>query len=246
MLGMHVSLVILFVIPLYFSWQTRRLGGQLTVAIWRSLMEGKPAGEDSVKRLNLLQCRVGNGDVLHLQGDTTFLQKWPLRLLMLLTSVALVMAYICRYAIVTIASNKAAVIWVSCQAAAALARACYWIINLKFGDTQPEKSPYALVRNNASSILTLAEFVCACGPGKTAIPRWVWEYLQTTDINEVMLEAGEKGKIEKGFIPVDAEWVVYTGHDFNHIVRGRVPGILPGHTHHGALPWVLAFGKGRE
>ncbi|KAH0542517.1 hypothetical protein FGG08_003113 [Glutinoglossum americanum] len=229
-LGMHVSLVILFAIPLHFSWQTRRPGGQLTAAKWKALMGEEITGEKAVKRLNLLQCRVGNGDVLHAQGDTTFLQKWPLRVLTLLTSVVLVTAYICQYAVVTLASNKASAIWISCQAVAALVRVCYWIFSPKFGDTQPEKSPFAIVLNNASRTLTLAEVVCACGPGKTAIPRWVWEYLRAKDLDEVIREAGNRSA--EDIVPVDAEWMVFTGHDFNRITRARIPGALSGHTHH--------------
>src|SRR5204863_1199673 len=120
-LGMHVSLTLLFVIPLYFSWQTQRPAGKLTAAKWQALIMGREGVEDEkVKRLNLLQCRVGYGDVLHAQGDTGFMTKWPLRVFTLLASVALVMAYICQYAVVAGAANNESLIWVSCQAAAAL------------------------------------------------------------------------------------------------------------------------------
>jgi hypothetical protein len=225
-IGMYVSLIAIIAIPLVFSWRTRRPWLHLTPATWKTLISG---GTES-RRLHLLQCRVGNGDVLHFQGDTRFLRSWPLRAYALLASVALTLAYICQYSVVSRASNEGAILWMSCQTVAAFVRLFYWISKPKWGDTEPENSQYALILNNAASAITLPELICACKPGKTVIPMWAWEYLRVTNLSDIIRQGGRRGMDD--VIPVDAEWVIISNQDFNSIIRKRSYGALPEHTHH--------------
>ncbi|OCK84340.1 hypothetical protein K432DRAFT_401221 [Lepidopterella palustris CBS 459.81] len=225
--GMHACLTVLLLIPLYLASKTRRPAAHLTNAAWRALRTGTA----EVKRLDFLQCRVGRGNVLHAQGDTTFLHRWPLRVLAFLAAVGVGVAYVCQYAVLNYATDNTARIWMVFQVVAALTRSAYWIINPSFGDTKPEDSTFALIHNNASKTLTLAEFVCALKPGKTVIPLWVWEYLRDTPIDELIRQGASRST--QDIIPTDAEWKAFPGSDFNRIVRHRLPGVLPNHTHHG-------------
>lgn len=101
----------------------------------------------------------------------------------------------------------------------------YWT-SPRFGDTRPEDSQYALISNNASKMLTLMEFLCSC----ELVPHWVWKHIQSTNLEDLIRQAGSRGM--RDTIPVDAEWHVFSGQDFNRIMRNRVFGALSSHTHH--------------
>jgi hypothetical protein len=66
--------------------------------------------------------------------------------------------------------------------------------------------------------------------GKTVVPHWVWKHIQSTNLEDLIRQAGSRGM--RDTIPVDAEWHVFSGQDFNRIMRNRVFGALSSHTHH--------------
>jgi hypothetical protein len=234
MLGMQVSLLTLLALPLAYMYQTRRPGTYLTIAMWNALS----AWKSDVRSFDMLQCRIGYGDVLHAQANSLFLHGWPVRILALVSAISLVAAYVCQYAVLRQATDKAALMWLTLQAAAALLRSLYWLSPSVSGSAQAgdlaelreEQLPFALIRNSAPPKLTLAEIICACQTGSTRIPLWAWTYLRDTNLEDLIREATSRGPSD--IIPFDVEWYALRGQDFNRIVRGRLPGALDNHTHH--------------
>ncbi|KAF2498212.1 hypothetical protein BU16DRAFT_579389 [Lophium mytilinum] len=234
MVGMHASLLVLFAMPLLYTWKTQRPGTCLTIPVWDALS----AWKSDVRTMELLQCRLGHGDVLHAQGKSLFLHGWPTRIIALLAALCLVVAYICQYSILRDATNQSALLWLALQAVAALIRSVYWLSAPKDGSPSklaefkeyPEP-PFVLIRNSAPKKITLAELICACKTGETRIPLWAWTYIRDTPIEDIVLDGANRGPDD--IIPLDAEWYAFEGQDFNRIIRGRLPYALPNHTHHG-------------
>ncbi|KAF2801801.1 uncharacterized protein BDZ99DRAFT_483353 [Mytilinidion resinicola] len=206
--GMHASLLVLFAMPLLYTWKTQRPGTYLTIPVWNALS----AWKSDVRTMELLQCRLGHGDVLHAQGSSLFLHDWPTRVIALLAALSLVVAYICQYSILTDATNESALLWLALQGVAALIRSVYWLSTPQ-GKELPKTSvaindyaekPFVLIQNSAPKKVTLAELICACKTGETRIPLWVWTYLRDTAIEDIVLDGANRGP--EDIIPIDAEW----------------------------------------
>lgn len=101
--GFHTCLILLVGLPLYYDRQVNRPAERMTFDEWDILhLKGAFGSERQEKRLNLLQSdhQNGNIDMLHMWGNTAFLESNITKGCLLMLSIFAATAYVCQYAII--------------------------------------------------------------------------------------------------------------------------------------------------
>ena len=229
--GLQTCLLLTLALPLWYEYQTGRPACHLTVTKyayvpishkwrltnrrWDSIVREV---YDKHSQVTLLQARILDMDVLHFQGDTSLLHSPYVKVLSLIASFGISVAYICQYAIVKTANNVEAIIWVSCQAAAAFARVMFWISRHTFDKSHAAQTEIAIINTAASAKITFLELICAYGPGQHKLPRWAWDYLRTKDLQEILQTAATRVPAP---IPVDVAYHSFVHADFDIFLDRR-------------------------
>ena len=101
--GLHGCLILLVGLPLYYDRQVSRPAKRMTFGIWDTLhLKGKFSSARHEKTLNLLQVdhKAPDIDMLHVWGNTAFLDSKITKGCLITLSVFAATAYICQYAII--------------------------------------------------------------------------------------------------------------------------------------------------
>ncbi len=232
--GLHWCLISMIAIPLFHEWQTSRPGRHITSAKWKAIQKGnvkcfrfahsaypsKYEEELDFNKRAIARLPPPPGhDVLHFQATSVFADNLFFRPYLLVISIATVVAYICQYAIVKDASNTRSIVWISCQAVAALLRFAYWI----FAPVESSETGESFVAldNRWSRSLTFAELLCSWKPDKsstTRVRKWAWRYLLETDLRELL-----ESIVTSWHEPVPGTAEKLSGLDFGQVMRNRVP-----------------------
>ena len=223
---LHICLVLMLALPLWYGRQINRPGKHLTTAKWEALC-GKSVKKPTV--LNLLQvCKNESRDgeyqetldILHFRGDTSLIHSKILKIGVLLLSAIAATAYICQYSILKVASSKEALIWLGCQGGLAAVRILYWIVDPSFDDPVIADTGYAIINNLRLDHVMLMEIICAAASDTTIeIPWWAWDYLSTKPLQDIIQSAVDR-KVGSS-IPLDAKYYVFLDVDFMRILRRR-------------------------
>lgn len=227
-------------------WNERKVGRPyhyLTPERW-DFLSGTNGISQLRSTLQFLQVRVNNGDAIHLQGNAASLKSKFFKCFVVALSAIACIAYLCQYAVLKSASNDRAIIWVAIQAALALIRVLYWMIDPSFDDPKTNHSEYAIVNNTWSDYVTMIDLTCSGDESESSIAEWVLEYLKTTTLRDI-LETSISGP--RPIIPQNEEDEVYifSGIDFAAIV-GRRLGCKNSQTDRASESWRLGLAKSKE
>ena len=100
--GLHTCLILLVGLPLYYDRQVNRPANRMTLEKWDALhLKGGHFSEQE-KTLNLLQVddSAHKIDVLHVWGNTAFLESNTTKGCLIILSIFAATAYVCQYAII--------------------------------------------------------------------------------------------------------------------------------------------------
>lgn len=100
--GLHVCLVLLVGLPLYYDRLVNLPAKYMTVGTW-DIINSHGSSEHHLERtLHLLQVDypAHGKDILHLRGNTTFIDTYAVKGCLLFLSIFAAVAYICQYAII--------------------------------------------------------------------------------------------------------------------------------------------------
>lgn len=101
--GLHACLIFLVGLPLYYDKQVNRPAKRMTIEKWDTLhLKGNVSTERHEKTLNLLQVHHKDHgiDMLHVWGNTVFLESNITKGCLIIVSIFAAMAYVCQYAII--------------------------------------------------------------------------------------------------------------------------------------------------
>jgi hypothetical protein len=70
----------------------------------------------------------------------------------------------------------------------------FWISRHTFDKSQTAQAEFALINTAASTRITFLELICAYGPGEHKMPRWVWDYIRTQDLQDLLHAAAQRTK----------------------------------------------------
>lgn len=101
--GLHVCLILLVGLPLYYDRQVNRPAKRMTFGKWDTLhLKGKFSSKVHEKTLNLLQVdhNLHDIDMLHIWGNTAFLEYNITKGCLIVLSAFAATAYVCQYAII--------------------------------------------------------------------------------------------------------------------------------------------------
>jgi hypothetical protein len=180
--GLHLSLMVMTCLPMWYIFRTGRPQLHLTPEKWDLLHDGL----QEKGSLSILLVRINGGSVVHFQQDVSQITSIPVRFAGLLVSGITVTAYICQYAIVKTGSNNEVIIWITAQACAALLRILYWTFGTSFGLSWTKNAEYAIINNSTSDVITLVEILAACTQDTVEIPRWAWTYISKTPFWQIL------------------------------------------------------------
>ena len=98
--GLHACLILLVGLPLYYDRQVNRPAKRMTLDKWDTL--NLTGGLNVEKTLNLLQVdhRDHGIDMLHVWGNTRFLESYATKGCLIILSIFAATAYVCQYAII--------------------------------------------------------------------------------------------------------------------------------------------------
>ena len=99
--GLHGCLIFLVGVPLFYDRQVSRPAKRMTFGTWDTLhLKGKFSSARHEKTLNLLQVDHKNPDIdmLHVWGNTAFLDSKVTKGCLITFSVFAATAYVCQYA----------------------------------------------------------------------------------------------------------------------------------------------------
>ena len=236
----HFGLFFLSSAPLWHEWQFRQPGRHINSDRWRALFSG--AVPENRQPLHFLQASVHGGDVLHPQGSDAVISSLTFRTLGFIAVVLTAVGYLCQYAVLQRASTHQAVIWLSCQAAAAIIRALYWVLDPVFDDPKTSKAECAIFQNNRHMYLSLVEVAFALPTGVTIFQSETWEYLLHTPLVDICELIKESLEVPPLLDVEDTELLDRL--DFRRILCHRSPVYIPsGHdseSTHGPH-WRLAL-----
>ncbi|KAL8894123.1 MAG: hypothetical protein Q9192_004597 [Flavoplaca navasiana] len=221
--GLHACLVLLLGIPLYYDTQINQPAKHMTLDSWDHLhlkpTESAPQLERSLRLLQV-DDKDNHKDILHMWGNTFFLDSYITKAMLIALSVYAAIAYICQYAIIKGASSTRALIWLGCQGALAAARLAFWILDPKFDDSATDDSEIVSVNNTESNTLTFPEFICNLDSSETlTIPWWAIHYLLTQPLKKILLAAASR--TEQDMIPLDASYYALRTLDLGRLLRRR-------------------------
>ena len=101
--GLHVCLIGLVGLPIYYDRQVNRPAKRMTLDKWDAVhFRGEFDSEQHEKTLNFLQVddKDHGIDVLHVWGNTAFLESNVTKGFLLILSILAATAYVCQYAII--------------------------------------------------------------------------------------------------------------------------------------------------
>ena len=101
--GLHLCLILLVGLPLYYDRQVNRPAKRMTLRKWDTLhLKGKFILARHEKTLNLLQVNHEDHkiDMLHVWGNTSFLEHNCTKGCLMALSIFAATAYVCQYAII--------------------------------------------------------------------------------------------------------------------------------------------------
>jgi hypothetical protein len=206
----------------------------------KALFENHEYGKSPI---HFLQARLDNLDVIHFQSDTSYLEWTVFRLFVIVAAVATAVAYVCQYSIIRTSSGSEATIWIVCQAALAITKAGLWISKAKLNSNDASQAEHAIINTTAIKPITLAEIICASDPGETQIPRWVWDYLKTCDIQDLFKTALRQGNLET--VPIDAPYFIFFQTALDDILDKRcgldIQNEVENKRHKGRHVWRFGF-----
>ncbi|CAA9956638.1 hypothetical protein PTMSG1_00246 [Pyrenophora teres f. maculata] len=132
-------------VPIWHGRNMSQPGAYMSVNAWNLLTLGKhksqPDVETKPNKLSFLHARIADADFLHISGDRKLLGSERVQGLVLLPAIVCAVAYVCQYAVLTKASNRQSLIWVGCQAALALLRLLFWILDPQFDNPEVDEPP---------------------------------------------------------------------------------------------------------
>lgn len=231
----HMCLFLMTIFPIVYCWDNLAAGKHITANQWRSINERIP----SIKRMRFLHAKAYNGDVIHFQSSRNILAWSWIRYIAFGIAVVTAVCYMAQYAILKQATDREAIIWVSCQAVLALLRTLLWTLDPDFDNIGGNRAEFVLVNNIASEELTAKEILCAISSCKysnyprdlpvlrNTIPRWAWDYLLSRPFKDILQEAAEvhtEGDEDGQKVPWKAEYCAFLDIDFDSILRRRLVG----------------------
>ena len=213
--GLHLCLMVMTSLPLWFIFRTGRPQRHLTPEMWDLLHDGSQQKGSMV----MLLVRINGGNVVSFQQDVSHITSFPVRIAGLMVAGITVTAYICQYAIVKTGSNTRVIIWIVAQTCAALLRIGYWTFGTSLGLPWTKKAEYAIINNSTSDVITLVEILAACTQDTVEMPRWAWTYLSTTPFSQILKDATHNTHNDK--VPNDAHHHVFQNISISRLIENR-------------------------
>ncbi|KAK1917575.1 hypothetical protein P3342_000288 [Pyrenophora teres f. teres] len=244
-LGLHISLTLLLAVPIWHGRNMSQPGAYMSVNAWNLLTLGKhksqPDVETKPNKLSFLHARIADADFIHISGDRKLLGSERMQGLVLLPAIVCAVAYVCQYAVLRKASNRQSLIWVGCQAALALLRLFFWILDPQFDNPEGMETECAIFDNTQFRPLTLMELTCACSESLTGtyIPGWAWDYLMTKNLRDLLNEALPDNPPVDGPPEDGLESLILWDIDFERLIRHHLHQFQPGQSEIG--PWMLGL-----
>ncbi|KAI9671089.1 MAG: hypothetical protein M1831_005175 [Alyxoria varia] len=191
--GLHVSLLVLVGVPLWYSFQLVKPSKNLSESKVRALLGDSSMSYGSPERLAFMQIHVNKGFANFFHGSIALVDSLFFKASMLSFSALCAVSYVCQYTVLKSADNVHAAAWIGAQGALALFRVIFWMWDPSFDDPNVNNSDYTDVDNDYSGRLTPIAFARNVPPEKSKpIPRWAWDYLQSHSITAIARQAIEE------------------------------------------------------